>query len=173
MSEHRNSGKAWVLGDDVNTDVLAPGLYMKDTIDVLASHCLEAVEPDFANSVAEGDVIVAGENFGIGSSREQAAQVLKMLGVEAVVAKSFGGIFFRNALNFGLAAVVSPDIEKIQPGDQIAVDVEAGKITNTTQGQTCSCEVLPPPLLSILRDGGLVPHLKKRFIHSLPEGRSK
>lgn len=87
-------GKVWVFGDDIDTDVLAPGLYMKGSLALLASHCLESVDPDFASSVAKSDILIAGKNFGIGSSREQAAQVLKHLGIEAILAKSFGGIFF-------------------------------------------------------------------------------
>ena len=111
------SGRAWILGDDIDTDVLAPGLYMKGPIAEMARHCLESVEPDFAAQVAEGDIIVAGANFGIGSSREQAAEVLTLLGVKAVVAKSFGGIFYRNALNFGLLAVTSAaDLQIIEIG---------------------------------------------------------
>jgi 3-isopropylmalate/(R)-2-methylmalate dehydratase small subunit len=102
-------GRAWVLGDDIDTDQLAPGPYMKSPIAELARHCLEAADPRFAAEVRPGDVVVAGRNFGIGSSREQAAKALLTLGVAAVVARSFGGIFRRNAINLGLPALVSSE----------------------------------------------------------------
>ena len=95
----KSAGRAWVFGDSVNTDVLAPGAYIKGPLEELARHCLESVDPDFAPKVQPGDVVVGGENFGMGSSREQAAIALKMLGVKAVLAKSFARIFYRNALN--------------------------------------------------------------------------
>ncbi len=163
MTLENTAGKAWVFGDDVDTDVLAPGLYMKGSLEDMARYCLEAVDPDFAANVGEGDTVVAGANFGIGSSREQAAQVLRHLGVRALVAKSFGGIFFRNALNFGLVAVTCADADRIRPGDEIAVDAAAGAISNITRNQTYACDSLPPHLLAMIGDGGLVPHLEKRL----------
>ena len=159
-------GKAWVFGDDIDTDVLAPGIYMKGPFEELARHCLETVDPDFASNVAQGDVIVAGANFGIGSSREQAAQALKHLGVSTLVAKSFGGIFFRNALNFGMVAVVSADADRIAPGDKITVDATAGTIRNLSQNETYHCDALPTQLLTMVQDGGLVPHLEKKLTQS-------
>lgn len=154
--------KTWIFGDDVDTDVLAPGLYMKGPFEELARHCLEAVDPTFATTVRPGDVIVAGENFGIGSSREQAAQALKHLGITTIVARSFGGIFFRNALNFGLLAVVSDAVGDIQPGDTLDVDAKAGRIRNVTSDKIYACEPLPPQLLDMVNDGGLVAHLEKK-----------
>ena len=166
MTVEVTDGKAWVFGDDVDTDVLAPGLYMKGPFEELARHCLEAIDPEFAVNVAQGDVIVAGTNFGIGSSREQAAQALKHLGVSVLVAKSFGGIFFRNALNFGMIAVVSTDADRIRPGDKITVDAAVGSIHNITQDETYACDALPPQLLAMVQDGGLVPHLEKKLTPS-------
>jgi 3-isopropylmalate/(R)-2-methylmalate dehydratase small subunit len=157
------SGRAFVFGDNIDTDVLAPGRYMKGPIEELAKHCLEAVDPDFAKSVRVGDVVVAGRNFGMGSSREQAAQALKVLGVAAVVAKSFGGIFYRNALNLGLPVVVCAEADAISAGDRLSVDLAGGKIVNETGGLTLASEPLPQFLLDMLADGGLVPHLEKRF----------
>jgi 3-isopropylmalate/(R)-2-methylmalate dehydratase small subunit len=157
------SGRAFVFGDDIDTDVLAPGRYMKGSIEDLARHCLEAVAPDFAKEVRPGDVVVAGRNFGMGSSREQAAQALKVLGVAAVVAKSFGGIFYRNALNLGLPVVVCADADSIKPGDRLRVDLAGGTVTNETNGRTLPSEQLPQFLLDMLADGGLVPHLEKKF----------
>jgi 3-isopropylmalate/(R)-2-methylmalate dehydratase small subunit len=166
MTMENKGGKVWLFGDDIDTDVLAPGLYMKGPFEELAAHCLEAVNPDFAANVAEGDVIVAGQNFGIGSSREQAAQALKYLGVSILVAKSIGGIFFRNALNFGMTALTSPDVDRISPGDRITVDAAAGIIANLTQNETYVCDALPPQLLAMVQDGGLVPHLENKLAQS-------
>ena len=157
------SGKAWTYGDDVDTDMLAPGAYMKGPVEELATHCLEAIDPDFARQVADGDVVVAGRNFGMGSSREQAAQVLRMLGVRAVIAKSFGGIFYRNAFNLGLLALVSDDAGRVGLGDTIAVDAAAGRIANQTTGEAFACEPVPPHLLGIVRAGGLIPYLEERM----------
>jgi 3-isopropylmalate/(R)-2-methylmalate dehydratase small subunit len=157
------SGRAFVFGDDIDTDVLAPGRYMKGSIEDLARHCLEAVAPDFAKDVRPGDVVVAGRNFGMGSSREQAAQALKVLGVSAVVAKSFGGIFYRNALNLGLPVVVCADTASIEAGDRLRIDLAGGAVTNETRGRTLPSEKLPQFLLDMLADGGLVPHLERKF----------
>ncbi len=156
-------GNAWVFGDDIDTDVLAPGLYMKGSLEDLASHCLESVNPDFASNVSLGDVVIAGENFGIGSSREQAAQVLKFLGIRAIVAKSFGGIFFRNALNFGLTAAISSDVGHFQQGDLTSVDAATGVFTNLTRDEIWNCQPLPSELLQMVNAGGLVPHLEQRL----------
>jgi len=157
------SGRAFVFGDDIDTDALAPGRYMKGSIEDLARHCLEAIAPDFAADVRPGDVVVAGRNFGMGSSREQAAQALKVLGVSAVIAKSFGGIFYRNALNLGLPVVVCAETDAIRSGDRIDFDLASGIVTNETSGLTLQSEPLPQFLLDMLADGGLVPHLEKRF----------
>lgn len=158
-----DSGKAWVFGDDIDTDVLAPGLYMKGTLKVLASHCLEAVDPDFAANVQPGDVVVGGRNFGIGSSREQAVQALQVLGVRTLIAQSFAGIFFRNALNLGVSALTCAEAGKIRPGDRITTDALRGVITNHTTWQTYACDRLPDKLLAMVQDGGLVAHLAKKL----------
>jgi 3-isopropylmalate/(R)-2-methylmalate dehydratase small subunit len=157
------SGRAFTFGDNVDTDVLAPGRYMKAPIEELVRHCLEAVDPDFAGAVRPGDVVVAGRNFGMGSSREQAAQALKFLGVAAVVAKSFGGIFLRNALNLGLPVMVCPVTEEISTGDRVSVDLAKGEVVNETRGRVLPGEALPQFLLDMLADGGLVPHLEKKL----------
>ena len=118
-----NYGRAFVYGDGINTDMLAPGIYMKHPIATIATHCLESVDKDFAGAVKPGDVVVAGQGFGIGSSREQAAEALKHLGVAAVLARSYGGIFYRNALNFGLPVLVCSDVEKIGIGDLVSAGI--------------------------------------------------
>jgi 3-isopropylmalate/(R)-2-methylmalate dehydratase small subunit len=157
------TSKAWVFGDDIDTDVLAPGRYMKLPIEEIAQHCLEAVDPSFATSVRHGDVVVGGRNFGAGSSREQAAGALKALGVAAVIAPSFAGIFYRNALNLGLVALVCAEAGRIRAGDAIAFDAEAGRIENRTRGETLACEPIPAHLMAMVRDGGLLAHLEKRL----------
>lgn len=155
-------GRAWVVGDDIDTDALAPGAYMALPIEELARHCLEAVRPDFASSVAPGDILVGGRNLGMGSSREQAPQALKALGIAAVVAPSFAGIFYRNALNLGLVAVTCADAGRISDGDRLGVDAEAGRIRRENGG-ILVCEPIPGHLMRMIADGGLVPHLEKRF----------
>jgi 3-isopropylmalate/(R)-2-methylmalate dehydratase small subunit len=156
-------GRAFVFGDAINTDVLAPGVYMKHPIATIAQHCLESVDPDFAKTVRPGDVVVGSKSFGIGSSREQAAEALKHLGVAAVVARSFGGIFYRNALNLGLPVIVCDAVESIAQGDLVHVDPAAGVIENQTRGIRLEVAPLPPFLMAMIADGGLVPHLEKRF----------
>ena len=154
--------KAWVFGDNLDTDVLAPGRYMKFGIEEIAKHCLESVSPEFSKNVKAGDVVVAGRNFGCGSSREQAPEALRHLGVAALVAPSFAGLFYRNALNLGLPAVVCAEARRIRAGDLLKIDFE-GKIENLTTGETLACEPIPPHLMEMVRDGGLVPHLEKRL----------
>jgi 3-isopropylmalate/(R)-2-methylmalate dehydratase small subunit len=155
--------RAWILGDDLDTDAIAPGRYMKFGIAEIAPHCLEAVLPEFARSVKPGDIVVGGRNFGTGSSREQAPAALKHLGVAALVAESFAGLFYRNALNLGLPAVVCADAKRIRDGDSLRVSFEKGEIANLTTGETLQCEPLPAHLVQMVRDGGLLAHLEKRL----------
>lgn len=156
-------GISWVYGDNVDTDLLAPGTYMKGPVETMASHCLEAIDQEFARTVQPGDFVVGGRNFGMGSSREQAAQVLRILGVQAVIAKSFGGIFYRNAFNLGLLALVSDQADTIAQGDALRIDPAAGRIENLTQGSVVSTEPVPDHLLNIVASGGLVPYLEKKI----------
>ena len=154
---------AWVFGDNVDTDVIAPGRYMKYGIDEIARHCMDALEPAFAASVRKGDVVVAGRNFGAGSSREQAPEALKHLGVAALIAESYAGLFYRNAINLGLPALVCAQAKRIRAGDDITVDLDAGRIDDRTSGETLAAEPVPAFLLQIVRDGGLLAHLEKRL----------
>jgi 3-isopropylmalate/(R)-2-methylmalate dehydratase small subunit len=154
--------RAWVFGDNVDTDVIAPGRYMKFGIEEIARHCMEALDPSFAANVRKGDAVVAGRNFGAGSSREQAPEALKHLGVGALVAQSFAGLFYRNAINLGLPAMVCGEAKRIRLGDDVAVDFEAGRIENRTTGETLAAEPIPAFLMQIVRDGGLLPQLEKR-----------
>ena len=155
-------GKAFVFGDRIDTDVLAPGPYMREPLAVLASHCLEAVDPDFAGQVRPGDIVVGGESFGIGSSREQAVQSLVHLGVGAIVAKSFARIFYRNALNLGLPALVCADLEAAR-GDELEVRPAEGRILNHSSGRQFACEPIPPQLMEIVAGGGLMPWLERKL----------
>lgn len=155
-------GKAFVFGDRIDTDVLAPGPYMRESLAVLASHCLEAVDPDFAGQVRPGDIVVGGESFGIGSSREQAVQALAELGVGAIVAKSFARIFYRNALNLGLPALVCADLEAAR-GDELEVRPAEGRILNHSSGRQFACEPIPPQLMEIVAGGGLMPWLERKL----------
>jgi 3-isopropylmalate/(R)-2-methylmalate dehydratase small subunit len=156
-------GRAWVFGDDINTDVMAPGLYFKSPMEEMARHCLEAVDARFAREVRPRDIVVAGRNFGVGSAREQAAMALKHLGVGAVMAVSFGRIFYRNALNFGLPALFFPAAGEIRSGDILEVDAMNGKVTNRTAGREYSVNRLPAHLIDMVEAGGLMPYLKQRL----------
>ncbi|MDI6874852.1 3-isopropylmalate dehydratase small subunit [Candidatus Solincola sp.] len=155
-------GRAHVFGDDLNTDYIISGKYKFKTLDMdeLARHCMEDLDPEFVKKVRPGDFIVAGSNFGCGSSREQAPLVIKHAGVAAVLARSFARIFFRNAINKGLP-VVECDTSGIRDGDELEVDLGAGRVTNLTQGTTMDVVPLPPVMMDILREGGLTAYLKK------------
>jgi 3-isopropylmalate/(R)-2-methylmalate dehydratase small subunit len=157
------TGRAWTFGDNIDTDVLAPGIYMKLPVEEVALHCLEAVDPDFAATVQPGDIVVGGENFGMGSSREQAPQALKVLGVGAVLAKSFARIFYRNALNLGLPALFFREADEVSAGDRLELDLAAGQVRNLTTGRTYAVAPIPPHLLEMILMGGLMPHLKARL----------
>lgn len=155
--------RAWVFGDDIDTDVLAPGRYMKADISEIARHCLEAVQPGFAASVRKGDVVVGGRNFGTGSSREQAPAALKHLGVAALIAESFAGLFYRNSLNLGLPALVCRDAKHIRNGDELQIDFQKSELVDLATGEKLSFEPIPAHLMEMVRDGGLLPHLEKRL----------
>ncbi len=155
-------GRAFVFGDDIDTDILAPGHLMKLPAAELAKHCLEAIDPAFAASVRPGDIVVAGRNFGLGSSREQAAESLKLLGVSVVLATSFARLFYRNALNIGLVALAFPDADQVENGDLLVVDCASGHIGNRTRRTTHQVEPIPPHLLTMIDDGGLMSHLRRR-----------
>ncbi|NIT37028.1 MAG: 3-isopropylmalate dehydratase [candidate division Zixibacteria bacterium] len=158
-------GKVWKYGDDVNTDVIFPGRYTYTITDPgeIASHALEDLDPTFAKNVRPGDIVVAGKNFGCGSSREQAALCLKYAGVAAVVAASFARIFFRNAINGGLPTVTAPEaIARINAGDEISIDFEAGELT-AADGSSYEFARLPAEVVGILEAGGLVPWVKKEL----------
>ena len=160
-------GRLWLFEETINTDVLAPGFYMKSPIDELSKHCLEAIRPEFASNVRKGDVILAGENMGVGSSREQAAEVLKFLGVSCIIAKSFAGIFYRNAINLGLPVFTLPSEPSLpkQFVDRSFVNFDFDSTTLNLEQPSLQVKLDPLPkfLRELITDGGLVSHLEKRF----------
>lgn len=156
------AGRVWALGADIDTDQLAPGAYMKLGLDGIVPHCLEAVRPEFAARVRPGDVIAAGPNFGIGSSREQAAGALVRLGVRAVVAPSFNGLFFRNAFNLGLPLLTCPDAQSLRDGERVRLDLQRLQLRRA-DGAVLECEPIPGFLLDMARAGGLLNQLRARF----------
>lgn len=158
----RLAGKAHKFGDDVNTDYIISGKYKFKTLDMaeLARHVMEDLDPDFYRRITPGDFIVAGRNFGCGSSREQAPLAIKHAGIAAVIARSFARIFYRNAVNTGLP-VIECDTGGIEPGDKLEVDLEAGVLYNRTKGAETRITPLPPVMLKILNDGGLAAHFRK------------
>ena len=157
MSVHR----VWKFGPDIDTDALAPGAYMKLGIEGIAPHCLEAVRPEFAGQVQPGAVIAAGPNFGIGSSREQAVAALVHLGVKAVIAPSFSGLFFRNAFNLGLLLLTTPDAEQLAEAEQIELDLQTLTLRRPS-GQQLVCQPIPGFLLDMVAAGGLMNQLRQR-----------
>lgn len=165
MTDQIATHRVWRVGADIDTDALAPGAYMKFGIDEIARHCLQRVRPEFAATVRPGDVLVADHNFGIGSSREQAAAALVRLGVAAVIAPSFGGLFFRNAFNVGLLLLTCQQAGVLTEGERIAFDPVAGRITRpAAEPSGLDCEAVPAFLLDMVRAGGLLNVLKQRQI---------
>ena len=160
-------GRLWLFEETINTDVLAPGFYMKSPMDELSKHCLEAIRPEFASNVRKGDVILAGENMGVGSSREQAAEVLKFLGVSCIIAKSFAGIFYRNAINLGLPVFTLPSEPSLPKqfvdGSFVNFDFDSTTLNLEQPSLQVKLDPLPKFLRELITDGGLVSHLEKRF----------
>jgi 3-isopropylmalate/(R)-2-methylmalate dehydratase small subunit len=171
--------RVWRLPADVDTDALAPGPWMKYSVEVIAQHCLEAMRPQFALEVRRGDVIVAGANFGIGSSREQAAAALVHLGLAAVIAPSFGGLFFRNAFNVGLLLLTCRDADAIAEGERIEFDARSGWIRCRidaagrelqAHAPALACEPIADFLIDMVEAGGLMAQLKRRLTKPQPLG---
>lgn len=157
-------GKVFKYGDDVNTDVLFPGKYTYTLMEPeeMAQHALEDLDPTFIERVQPGDVIVAGANFGCGSSREQAAKCVKAAGVAAVVARSFARLYFRNAINNGLAVIVCPEaVDAIPDGERVSIDFEQGVIS--CAAGTFRFPALPPEVMGIVEAGGLIPFTRRRL----------
>lgn len=158
-------GRVWKFGHNIDTDLIIPARYLNTTEpDELARHCMEDADPEFAKKVRKGDIIVAGRNFGCGSSREHAPISIKAAGVSCVIAESFARIFYRNAFNTGLLILECPEaVKDAATGDEMEVDVENGIITNITKGKTYKIKPLPDFMKKILEDGGLIPHIMKKY----------
>lgn len=157
-------GKAWKFGDDVNTDEIIPARYLSLTDPAkLAEHVMEDADPQFPSKVQKGDIIVAGKNFGCGSSREHAPVAIKGAGISCVIAKSFARIFFRNSFNMGLLIFESPEAaEGIKDNDIVDVDPDEGKIRNVSTGEAYKVALIPPFMKELVQHGGLIEHIKKK-----------
>jgi 3-isopropylmalate/(R)-2-methylmalate dehydratase small subunit len=157
-------GRIWKFGDHVNTDLIIPARYINSTDPAfLASHCMEDADPAFARKIRPGDMIVAGENFGCGSSREHAPIAIKAAGITCVIAGSFARIFYRNAFNMGLPIFESRELtDRVADGDEIEVDGDRGLITIIGDDQPLRVEAIPPFMQELIRDGGLMKHLLKK-----------
>ena len=158
-------GKVWKFGDDIDTDRIIPARYLNTSDpEKLAEHCMEDADPDFPKKVEKGDIIVAGKNFGSGSSREHAPIAIKAAGVSAVIAKSFARIFYRNSFNTGLLILEAPEaVEGIEEGDIIEIDTKTGTITNTRTGISYKAHPIPPFMEELLDAGGLMEYIKKKY----------
>jgi len=158
-------GRAWTFGRDVDTDLIIPARYLNmKTAEELAAHVMEDADPTFASKVQPGDIVVAQENFGCGSSREHAPLALKGAGVSVVIAKSFARIFYRNAFNIGLPILIAPEaVDGIKQGDEVTVDLATGDIADLTTGQKYEAQPLPPFMQELVAAGGLLPYLKRRL----------
>ncbi len=154
-------GKAFKFGDDISTDHIAPGrlFHLRSNLPELAKHVLEDADPEFAGKMSKGDFVVGGNNFGLGSSREHAPQIIKIAGVGAVLAKSFARIFYRNAINIGLL-LIECDTDKINADDELEIDVKEGYVKNITQNTKIPFTPLPDVMIKLLNEGGLIEHLK-------------
>ena len=155
------NGTVFKYGDNVDTDVIIPARYLNSSDPAeLAQHCMEDIDKDFIKNIKPGDIIVADKNFGCGSSREQAPEIIKALGVQCVIAKSFARIFYRNAINIGLLAIEC-DTDLINAEDELELDVKNGIIKDLTQNSQIKFSPLPDVMIKLLEDGGLVEHIKK------------
>lgn len=155
-------GKAFTFGDNISTDHIAPGrlFHLRSDLPEFAKHVLEDADPEFASKMSKGDFVVAGNNFGLGSSREHAPQIIKIAGVGAVLAKSFARIFYRNAINIGLL-LIECDTDGIEAGDELEVDIKNGYVNNITKNTQIKITPLPDVMIKLLDEGGLIEHIKK------------
>ena len=161
-------GKAFKFGDGISTDHIAPGrlFHLRSNLEEFSKHVLEDADPEFASKMNKGDFVVAGNNFGLGSSREHAPQIIKIAGVGAVIAKSFARIFYRNAINIGLL-LIECDTDKINAGDELELDIKNGILKDITKNIEIKITPLPDVMIKLLGDGGLIEHLKKHGDFSL------
>lgn len=163
MSEYIIKGRVHKFGDNINTDIISPAQYMELSYAEMAAHAMEGADPDFSKKICPGDIIVAGQNFGSGSSRETAPIALRESGVGAVVSEFFARIFYRNAINIGLPVVESDLIDKIEDGDELEINPLTGVIKNFTKNEEYQCSVLPAHIMSLIKAGGLVKTLEEKL----------
>jgi 3-isopropylmalate dehydratase small subunit len=157
------SGKVWKFESNIDTDLLAPAKYLELPLEEVAKHTLESIRPEFASQVAKGDIIIAGENFGCGSSREQAVGVLKELGVGCIVANSVARIFFRNAIAVGLPTLICKNVDEyFNDGDTAQIEIETAVIRNLANNLTITGEPLSAEIIGILKEGGIMEYLQKK-----------
>jgi 3-isopropylmalate/(R)-2-methylmalate dehydratase small subunit len=155
-------GLAWKFGDDIDTDLIVPGRYLMYDVAKIAAHLMEGIRPGFADLVGPGDVVVAGKNFGSGSSREVAARALREAGIVAVVAESFSRIFFRNSINVGLVPVECAEADVIEEGQTVRIDIDVGEVVIIETGERLPAKSLPSDIAAIMEAGGLVDFLRTR-----------
>jgi 3-isopropylmalate/(R)-2-methylmalate dehydratase small subunit len=149
-------GRVWKYGDNINTDVIIPARYAAYSLSHLGQHCMEDIDPMFPQKIRKGDILVAGKNFGCGSSREHAPIAIQAAGISCVIAKSFARIFFRNAINMAFPVLATPDVDRIEEGDKLRVDVKAGLIENLTKREVYETQPLPDFLAQVFFSGGLL-----------------
>lgn len=154
-------GKVLKFGDNINTDIISPPQYMELSVAEASKYAMSAVDPTFSTRIKKGEIVVAGANFGSGSSRETSPLALKHLGVGAIVAKFFARIFYRNAINLGIPVIECEATEKISNNDDISIDLANGIIINYTKNETYRCSKIPSHIMVLINDGGLVPFLKQ------------
>lgn len=160
----RIHGRVLKYGDNINTDIISPPQYMELSIAEASQYAMSAIDPQFSAKVQKGDILVAGKNFGSGSSRETSPLSLKYLGVGAIVAKFFARIFYRNAINLGIPVIECKDVDRILDGNEIEVDLERGIIFNVSRNEEYKCSKIPPHIMEVIHDGGLVENLKKKMV---------
>ena len=157
-------GRVWKFGDDIDTDVIIPVRYCGGTdLQVLGRHCMEGLDPNFSERVKAGDIIVAGKNFGCGSSREPAAVAIKVVGITCIIARSFARIFYRNAFNIGLPLLDCNKVDSINEGDVIKVNIDTGQIKDLTTGKSFLAKPIPAFMQDLIRDGGLIEHISRNM----------
>lgn len=154
-------GNAWKFGDNIDTDIIIAARYLNTSdAEVLATHLMEDARPNFINNISKGDIIIGGENFGCGSSREHAPVAIKAAGIAAVIAKSYARIFYRNAFNTGLPILEIREVDNISEGDKLEIDLQGGVIKNITKKETYSFSPIPPFMMDLLQNGGLIEYAK-------------
>lgn len=157
-------GKVHKFGDNINTDAISPAQYMEQSVEVMIEHAMEKANPDFSKKVKSGDIMVAGKNFGSGSSRETAPMIIKGSGISVIIAEFFARIFYRNAINIGLKVLITDSVSEINDGDELEVDPAKGTIYNITTGKRYQCSGLPEHIMKLVEDGGLLNQLEKRML---------